>query len=172
MEYFFTSDEHYAHENIIKYTERPFDNVQDMNETLIKNHNEIVGHNDLIIHAGDFAWAKTHQAAEKFSNQLNGIHIFLKGSHDKWIGSHKNQIWENTIDGQLIVVCHYCIRVWARSHYNSWHLFGHSPPSLTPIGKSWNIGVDNNNYYPVSFQQIKKIMTNRPDNPNLIKSKG
>jgi calcineurin-like phosphoesterase family protein len=61
------------------------------------------------------------------------------------------------------------MRTWARSHYNSWQLYGHSHGKLEPIGKQWDIGVDNNNYYPVSFDQITEIMKTRPDNPNLIK---
>jgi len=47
-------------------------------------------------------------------------------------------------------------------------LVGNSHGRLEPIGKSWDIGVDNNNYYPVSFDRICKIMSKRPDNPNLI----
>jgi len=62
------------------------------------------------------------------------------------------------------------LRTWPLSHYNSWHLYGHSHGKLEPIGKSWDIGVDANNYYPVSFARIHDIMQHRPDNPNFIPS--
>ncbi len=169
--YFFTADEHYFHKNIIKYTDRPFSSVQEMNKILIKNHNELVTIDDTTIHAGDFALVNNTEEAVNIINQLNGKHIFLKGSHDRWMKNKKNyhEIFEKRIDGKLIVICHYAMRTWAASHWNSWHLFGHSHGTLVPEGKSWDIGVDNNNFYPLSFEQVKEIMEKRPDNCGLIK---
>ena len=60
------------------------------------------------------------------------------------------------------------MRVWPRSHYNSWMLYGHSHGMLDPIGKQHDVGVDNNEFYPVSLEQIREIMMGRPDNPNFI----
>jgi calcineurin-like phosphoesterase family protein len=68
-------------------------------------------------------------------------------------------------------VCHYAMRTWARSHYNSYQLHGHSHGRLEPIGKQWDIGVDNNDFYPVSLDGIAEIMSKRPDNPNFIGKK-
>jgi calcineurin-like phosphoesterase family protein len=169
MEYFFTADEHYFHNNMIHYANRPFLTVDEMNAELIKRHNKVVGQNDIVIHAGDFTMLKDRVAVQlQLISKLNGQHIFLKGSHDRWL-SGANQIWEKKINEHYVVVCHYCMRTWARSHYNSLHLYGHSHGRLEPIGKSWDIGVDNNNFYPVSFEQIKRIMEKRPDNPNLVR---
>ncbi len=167
--YFFTSDEHYRHANIIKYCNRPFNTVQEMDTELIKRHNSVVTSGDTVIHAGDFTLGN-REAAYRYQKQLNGTHIFLKGSHDRWLKGRKvHEIWEKTIEGKFIVVCHYSMKVWHRSHYNSWQLYGHSHGGLEPQGKQWDIGVDNNNFYPVSFEQIKEIMSNRPDNFNLIR---
>jgi len=60
------------------------------------------------------------------------------------------------------------MRTWFKSHYNSWHLFGHSHGRLEPIGKSLDIGVDANGFRPVSFEQVKKIMKDKLDNPNFV----
>ncbi|MEN9358901.1 MAG: hypothetical protein RL095_436 [Verrucomicrobiota bacterium] len=46
---FFTGDQHWFHENIIKYTQRPFQNVEEMHEELILRHNAVVGKNDVVI---------------------------------------------------------------------------------------------------------------------------
>ena len=51
---FFTSDEHYFHDNIIYYTKRPFKNERNMNTELINIHNKVVGENDIVYHIGDF----------------------------------------------------------------------------------------------------------------------
>ena len=165
--YFFTSDEHYQHANIIKYCNRPFENISEMDKEIIRRHNEVVKDNDIVVHAGDFMMGNKAFAA-KYINQLNGKHIFIKGSHDKWLVG-ANQIWETSIEKTHIVVCHYSMRVWPKSHFGSWQLYGHNHGGLEPIGKQWDIGVDNNNFYPISFEQLKEIMKSRPDNFNLIK---
>jgi calcineurin-like phosphoesterase family protein len=134
-QYWFTSDEHYFHKNIIKFCDRPFENVIEMNNVLINNFNSVVQNNDITIHAGDFSLGKEIETYNLIK-QLNGTHIFLKGSHDRWSKKRKdNQIWEKRINGDTIIVCHYCMRTWSKSHYNSWHLYGHSHGKLKPIGK-------------------------------------
>lgn len=167
--YYFTADEHWGHSNAIKYCNRPFEFLYEMENTLIRNHNSVVTPNDITVHAGDFSFYN-EEKSKSIIKKLNGSHIFLKGSHDRWLKKDNTalQIWEETIEGQKIVVCHYCMRTWAASHYNSWHLFAHSHGKLEPIGKSWDIGVDNNDFYPLSFEKIKIIMKDRPDNFNLV----
>jgi calcineurin-like phosphoesterase family protein len=140
-----------------------------MDSEIIKRHNERVTFEDTVIHAGDFTMLKDKKEVyKKYINQLNGTYIFLKGSHDYWL-EKAPQIWEHTIDGIFVVVCHYAMRTWARSHYGSFHLFGHSHNKLESFGKSMDIGVDTNNFYPWSFDQIKEIMKTKPDNFNLVK---
>jgi len=171
MNYWFTSDQHYGHQNIIEYSKRPFDSIEQMNEILITYHNAVVKKNDIVINAGDFTLRHNRESVYRdYINRLNGTQIFLKGSHDYWIPwRHSQQVWERKIKGHYIVVCHYAMRVWARSHYNSFMLYGHSHGGLPPIGKQHDIGVDNNGFYPVSFDQIIEIMKKRDDNFNLIR---
>lgn len=171
MNYWFTADEHYAHKNIIHYCNRPFSTIEEMDETIIRNFNSVVFKNDTVIHAGDFTLLKDREEIyKKYINRLNGKHIFLIGSHDYWLRStHNSYIWERKILDHYFVVCHYAMRTWARSHYNSIQLYGHSHGNLNPIGKQHDIGVDNNNFFPLSAKQIIDIMRERPDNPNLVK---
>ena len=61
------------------------------------------------------------------------------------------------------------MRVWHKSHFNSWNLYAHSHGKLQPEGKQWDVGVDNNKFHPVSINEIIRIMDNRPDNFNLVK---
>lgn len=168
--YFFTADEHYYHRNILTYCNRPFNTVKKMNSTLIDNHNSVVNSNDIVIHAGDFALLKDRKKIyETVINKLNGKHIFLKGSHDYWMNRNSITRWEKKIGKHYIVVDHYAMRVWARSHYNSFQLYGHSHGNLPTEGKQYDVGVDNNNFFPVSLDQIIEIMKTKPDNFNLIR---
>lgn len=168
--FWFTSDEHFGHRNIIKYSNRPFSSIEEMNATLIANHNEVVKAGDTTIHCGDFTLNPAPRFAQDIIAQLSGQHVFLRGSHDKWLTPTAHEIWEKKIEDQWVVCCHYAMRTWARSHYGSWQCYGHSHGHLPPIGLQWDVGVDNNGFYPVSFDQLKAIMMQQKDIPNLSKS--
>lgn len=133
-----------------------------MNETLIDSHNSLVRCNDVVIHCGDFCWAKNRTQAAVYYSRLAGNHIFLKGSHDGWLPASAKYMWRKVIDGQLVVACHYAMRTWEQAHYGSWQVYGHSHGQLLPIGKQWDVGVDNNHFYPVSFNELRQIMEARP----------
>lgn len=79
VKYYFTSDYHLDHTNIIKYCDRPFDNVKEMNQTIIENHNKIVKPEDTVFFLGDFSFGNR----DKFLDKFNGKFIFVKGNHDK-----------------------------------------------------------------------------------------
>lgn len=152
--YWFTADEHYGHTKIIEYNNRPFSSIEEMDEALKTYFNLVVRKDDVTIHAGDFAWKNPKEYIAK----LNGSHIFLRGSHDHWLPHSAKYIWRKHIDSQLVIVCHYAMRVWECSHYGSWQLYGHSHGKLVPEGKQYDVGVDNNMYYPVSFNMLVDIM--------------
>lgn len=180
---FFDGDQHHYHRSksggIIAYCNRPFADLEEMTETLIANSNEVVRPKDTVIHAGDFSMGSVEKTVE-IIKRLNGKHIFIKGSHDKVIQKiarkypdlfeYAGYIYELRLHNKYhVVVCHYCLRTWPRSHYNSWHVFAHSHCRLKSIGKSHDIGVDCNNYYPYPDGQIIDIMNKKPDNPNYMK---
>lgn len=152
--YFFIADEHYWHANIISYCERPFKDVEEMNETLVENHNSVVGPKDTTIHIGDFALCKKSQAGEIIA-RLNGEHIFLQGSHDKW-GSNLPFLWEHQIDDFYLVACHYPMLSWPRSHHGSYLLHGHTHGRLVGYPGILDVGVDNFNFYPISFDIVRR----------------
>lgn len=167
---FFTADLHFGHAKIIKYHQRPFADVYEMDKALIANWNSVVRNTDTIYCLGDFSF----KARENYTEHLNGQIIFLKGDHDKWPKSNPDNymmILKGLADCPRITLCHWCMRTWQKSHFNSWHLYGHSHGRLPAIGKSMDVGVDGNNYFPVSLDQLKKHMETRPDNPNKVKDR-
>jgi len=151
----FTSDTHFDHQNILKYTNRPWASVEDMNEGLIANWNAVVQKGDVVYHLGDFAFRRHAY----FASRLNGHINLIEGSHDKMSGKDKKAF---TILGPMhavsgdpdIIICHYAMRVWPRSHYGTWHLYGHSHGTLPPHGYSFDVGVDAVWFSPVSWNQV------------------
>lgn len=45
---FFTSDLHFGHENVLRFDNRPFETVEEMDDELIKRWNDKVGKGDLV----------------------------------------------------------------------------------------------------------------------------
>ena len=78
---FFTSDTHFNHANIIRFCNRPFKDVEQMNEVMIANWNSVIGKDDTVFHLGDFCLGG---AAEwtKILERLNGKIYLIMGNHD------------------------------------------------------------------------------------------
>jgi len=170
----FTADTHFNHDAIRKYCHRPFESCQEMDEKIIANWNSKIRTGDTVYHLGDFAFGK-EDSVKKYRYRLNGkIHLIL-GNHD-----YKNKIQrlapmfssvhdllEIKYNHQRLILCHYNMRTWNASHFNSYQLHGHSHGTLAPTGKQLDVGVDSNNFFPVSVDQIMKLMLLKPDNFNF-----
>ena len=179
---FFTSDLHFFHANILKYTNRPFRSVLEMNEALINNWNSCVSKSDIIWIIGDFAFADETKILNIVS-RLNGEKHFVMGNHDQIFKKHdfKQELKKHNfivhsaleeiyvVDAnhshgkQHIALCHFAMRVWNKSHRGSWHLYGHShgtlPDDLNSL--STDVGVDRWNYTPVEYAELKELFSTR-----------
>ena len=169
MKLFFSSDPHYFHPKIIKYEDRPFNNVEEMNEIMINNHNKKVGKNDYIYYVGDFSFGTPEQTC-KLLDRLNGKKYMVLGNHDKVIKVNQEvrskfewvkDYYRLKYNGLKIVLFHYPISVWDCKHHGSVHLFGHvhsnkgnHHPLDSVQDNSYNVGVDVNNFEPVSLEEI------------------
>ncbi len=168
MPIFFTADHHFGHSNIIKFENRPFSDANEMDETLIKKWNQKIGPKDQVFHLGDVSLRRPEKT-KKILDRLNGKIYLIRGNHDKsvlkpickdrfeWI---KDYHFMKVPNGPAIVLMHYCLRVWEKKHYDSWHLFGHSHSNLPEVeGElALNVGVDCWEYSPVSFDEISSRM--------------
>lgn len=155
MEWFFTADHHFGHANIIKYCNRPFDTVEEMDEVLIQRWNEVVRGQDVVIYAGDFTLRNSY--AQELIDRLKGNKIFLKGNHDKWI-KQKRYIYHKKIKDHHVAVAHYPMESWQNSCHGSWHLHGHCHGTMRVIPNRLDVGVDCHNFYPVAFSQLDGLL--------------
>jgi len=171
MTTWFTADLHFSHANIIKYANRPFSSVEEMDRILIDNFNNKVSQEDTTYIVGDFCFSDVTRG-QNYLNRLNGVKYLIEGNHDKtavklegWAGISK--LAEIRVDGQSITLCHYAMRVWNKSHFGAWHLYGHSHGSL-PDDKnslSFDVGVDCHNYAPINMRDIRSIMNKKTWKP-------
>ncbi len=181
MSLWFVSDNHFGHKNIIKYSNRPYSSVEEMDEQMIQAHNAVVRDKDVVWFLGDFAFARWERIAA-IGERLNGEKHLVYGNHDdeikKALGlvfppdDYPTSPWKSHQDykeikwnGQKIVLFHFGQRVWNKSHHGSWHLYGHSHGDLPPLGKSVDVGVDakwiHDEYRPTHIDEIAKFMKDR-----------
>jgi calcineurin-like phosphoesterase family protein len=152
------ADEHYAHKNIIKYDNRPFKDLEEMRETMIARHNEIIRPEDTVYHIGDFYFGKDVHKAEWIISRLNGKNIFIKGNHDDWLPENHPTRLEFWHGKQYIVLDHFQMTTWPKSHNGSFQFYGHSHGKSVPRGNQLEVFCGNYNYAPVLLNDlIKKI---------------
>lgn len=164
---FFTADTHFNHKAIIWYCNRPYKSVEDMNESIVFRWNEVVRPNDTIYHLGDFSFRG--QKYKEVLAALNGNIYLIQGNHDRGPILKDKRFKEVTlmksidVDKVSLVLCHYAMRVWHKSHYGSWQLYGHSHGRLADLSlsKATDVGVDRWSFKPVGFEEIRLYMDAR-----------
>ena len=182
MRHWFTADTHFGHANIIRHCRRPFSSVAEMDEELLRRINDRVAHEDWLYHLGDFSFRGGDPAAYRARIRCRNI-VLILGNHDpqsmngtvrpEFAGLfrevHSLVRIKVPVAGtpQLIVLCHYAMKVWDRAHYGTWHLFGHSHGSLPddPAARSWDVGVDGNGYAPLNVDEVAAIMAKKSFTP-------
>ncbi len=174
---FFTSDTHFNHANIIRFCNRPFKDVEQMNEVMITNWNNAISKDDTVFHLGDFCLGG---AAEwtKILDRLNGKIYLIMGNHDLknirqgFISRFEHVAMQMRIEigKKRIYLCHYPFLCFEGSYKDDvWQLFGHVHTRRSNSGidagrlqylypTQYDVGVDNNNFTPVSFGQVKRII--------------
>ncbi len=181
---FVTGCNHFGHENIIKFCNRPFQSASEMDLAMIKNWNQVVGPGDLVFHLGDFTLGNRNQARGYFK-QLNGDIRILSypWHHDKyWLVPKPNlkefkaksnfdlevillppmvvlEVPELGKNGHplAITLCHYPLAEWDRKYYGAWHLHSHSHGKHRKEGFRLDIGVDCTNFCPISLEEIARL---------------
>jgi len=163
MGIYLTSDTHFGHNNIIEYSKRPFKDVTEMDEALVENWNKVVTNKDTIYHLGDVIFSRDHSILKRLNGHIN----FLYGNHDKNASWKAIDYEEIKYSGRLFVLCHYPLLTWNKARHGSIHLHGHihsEVPIYSNVAR-YDVGVDANNYTPVSIEQIIEAFRNLRDSP-------
>lgn len=164
-----TSDTHFNHANIIKYCNRPFLSVEEMNDVIINNWNDVVPKEATVYHLGDFALGDKSLIPDLL-NRLNGHIKLVMGNHDNYekmincvYSGYINSVsWEEVIkvEKKIIIMNHYPFSSLPdpNSNYSTIQLHGHvhSTPDKQWSGFSnqYDVGVDNNNFKPVNLYEL------------------
>jgi len=166
----FTADLHLGHARIIQYCGRPFEDKIDHDNTLISNWNSVVQKGDTIYLLGDLAFGSPQWIMDKLVGRLKGKICLVKGNHDKSVTKEPLcRRFEFIKDVHMLTtqckgkrhqfwLSHYAHLSWPQANYGVIHLFGHSHSRLNGVGKSMDVGVDTNNFFPYSLETIIDLM--------------
>lgn len=152
-----------------------------MDEHLISKINEVVAEDDILWHLGDFCFWKNDglgDTARRYRERIKCKNVLLvAGNHDapeiRRIFRECHEYREIKVQSKHIVLCHFALSFWNKSHYGSWMLYGHAHGSAEewmdenmPGRLSMDVGVDNafrllGEYRPFSFPEISSIMESR-----------
>lgn len=173
---FMTSDTHLGHFNICKYCHRPFTSRSEMDQTLIDNWNSVVPEDGIVVHCGDFMLPHNCDVKEymHYLNKLNGRVLLLRGNHDRIPLLTENDKLISVQDKAIIEV--ESIKIYAE-HYpcaafnGDYHVYGHvhtlsdgicygmDAEAMKAMKRvTYDVGVDQNNYTPVSYWQLCDII--------------
>ncbi len=175
----FTSDTHYGHQRMVTprvdgHWSRPFANVDEMDEAMISAWNAVVRPGDTVYHLGDLSF-RDLKSTQNITRRLNGQVHMVMGNHDRilrkgspslpnvaWYGDYKEiKVDTDVLESGKIVLMHYPLHVWNKSHYGSIHLHGHSHGSCPPVGRRMDVGVDTRqerDYAPYHLDEVLERM--------------
>jgi len=167
MTTFYTSDQHFNHDNIIGYVNRPFRDIQHMNEELIRRYNEVVRDEDTVMFLGDIFF-KDKAWAEAAMRRLRGHKKLVMGNHDRVSVTQLKrwgfeEVWKkqvhDTIGDCACLLSHYPLEPVV--HYVQFVLHGHTHTRNKREGSKIHVGVDAWDYYPASENSIIELMKER-----------
>lgn len=168
---YFTSDTHFYHLNVIKYCNRPYTSVEQMNEELVQNWNSVVNDSDTVYHLGDVSIEPKDKKTLKqrksllveLLSSLRGKKVLVAGNHDELYGPTYKKLFHKVYPYLEIkpskgvphfVLFHYPIEGWAGRNSGSVHLHGHSHGNCKKSKNRYDVGVDCNNYVPLSLESL------------------
>lgn len=171
---YFTADLHLGHSNLLKISNRPFTDVEEMDKILIANWNKRVKGNDTVYILGDLCYKCNDP--ERYLAQLKGKKILIRGNHDAWVDKLEKDKYfitvtsflEQSLFGRIITFCHYPMLEWRGSRKGAecarlgYHIHGHihdrtkGYAPLFSMHNALNAGVDINGFQPVTFEELCK----------------
>jgi calcineurin-like phosphoesterase family protein len=195
--YWFISDIHVDHTNVLHLSNRPFKNIQEMEQTIVANINKVVRPNDVLILVGDVSLGKKESWVRFLASLVCKNVILIIGNHDRWASIPKDMLlfaaeqMTLRMHGRLFVVSHYPYRCsawrafWKRLHPSVlrpkrprdnglWLLHGHDHRAtrLVPYHpRMLSVGCDANEYKPISGEEIVRIVQMQENSKKEIKER-
>lgn len=118
MSIFVTSDLHRGHKNILKYCNRTYSSIEEMEKGIIEKWNSVVRQDDTVYIMGDISIDNNKVKNTAFLSQLNGTKIVIKGNHDE------SALLTYLVENNVIASWHYALEL---KHNKCKYFLSHFP---------------------------------------------
>ena len=168
---YYISDLHIGHKSAIRFDERPFADIDEMEREIIRRWNEKVTSDDDVYILGDVFYRYKGKQAD-FLRKLRGRLHLITGNHDKGLLKDEEALScfadvDNlrmiTDNGRQVVMCHFPIISWNMKHYGSYHVYGHIHKIIGEEGRfminqdrAFNAGCMINGYVPCTLEELEQ----------------
>ena len=168
---YYISDLHIGHKNAIRFDERPFADIDDMEREIVRRWNEKVGADDDVYILGDVFYRYKGNRAD-FLKRLGGRLHLIVGNHDFEILKNEaalgcfesvDKLRQIVDDGRRVVMCHYPIISWNMKHFGAYHVYGHVHANINEgtifmmkQERAFNAGCMINNYEPCTLLELEE----------------
>jgi calcineurin-like phosphoesterase family protein len=172
--HWFIADLHLGHASVLRYDNRPFDDIDKHDSALTVNCAGYGKPNRTLWLLGDVALRKRDLTF--FMNLVKpawGRVMLVRGNHDDKVAWRHRSLFDEAYEAHYlranpdvkVYLSHYAHRVWRNSHHGSYHLHGHSHGALLQWGRSMDVGANCVGYHPVSLTEIVgRLSTESPIN--------
>lgn len=173
---YFASDFHLGHNKDFIFKNRGFSSCEDHDKVCLSELSKLTS-KDTLYYLGDYSF---HNCIIDILDTIifTCKVVFITGNHDKLILKNRKYFPERWVfSGPLfdyknkdinITLCHYPMRVWNKSHFDSWHLYGHLHQKTDFGGKTLNVTIDNTDKFLLSLDEVVEFMKNREHNYDYI----
>lgn len=133
-----------TNEGHVNYDNRPFANMEEMHDYMLRRWNEKVTNGDTVYILGDVAMRGRSGTLIALVAQLKGKKVLIKGNHDDLSDYRYKQLFHEICDykeitdnfgGQSYKLClsHYPIMMWNGQHSGTILLYGHTHTSKEDV---------------------------------------
>ena len=163
MKTFVIADPHFGHKNIIQYCNRPFENVEEMDDALINHWNMTVGNDDIVWVLGDFA-LESKDYTKSIIKSLRGRKRLILGNHDRYRQERYREAGFEFVSPYPIIIHDFVVLSHAPLEFMNrncpfFNIYGHVHDDLRYEDLTMNaacVSVERIGYKPIELNEIIK----------------
>jgi calcineurin-like phosphoesterase family protein len=153
------SDTHFGHANIVEYSNRPFSNVEEMDEFMVTAWNETVKDGDIVYHLGDVYFG--NKGAENLQ-KLKGRKRLILGNHDTGKDPKLTSVFQKISVWRMfpefgLLLSHVPIHAGSLFHKNGKlkNVHGHIHENKIDDERYRCVCVEHTEYRPINIEELR-----------------